>query len=201
MKIRGLLLKDWYELWNKSKVLIIMVVVYMLIGLVSPTLGSVALLLCAMLPYNSIAYDEKVKWNRYALSMPVSKKELVLSKYLLGIIGVGIGIILLALLQFVPVGEPANWNMVVLSGAGALFYLAVQLPLLFRFGTENGRIWTLLLTALFAVGIVFLTSFVEETDSVLEAASKGWASWAAFAAAAAAQVVSYLISLKIFRVN
>ncbi len=201
MKIRGLLLKDWYQLWSKAKVLMIMIVVYMGIGVVSPTLGSVALLLCAMLPYNSIAYDEKAKWDRYALSMPVSKKELILSKYLLGFIALGIGFVIRSLLHLIPVGAPADWSGLVLSTAGALIYLAIQLPLLFWFGTENGRLWSILLSALFAFGLVFVGGLFEETDILAGTATLVWVPWAALLLAAVLQGLSYLISVKVYRLH
>ena len=37
-------------------------------------LGSVAMLLLAMLPISALGYDERCKWERYALSMPLQKK-------------------------------------------------------------------------------------------------------------------------------
>lgn len=50
-------------------------------------LGSVAMLLLAMLPISALGYDERCKWERYALSMPLQKKDLFFSKLLLGRIG------------------------------------------------------------------------------------------------------------------
>ena len=53
MKIKGLLLKDVYELWAQSRVLLILIAVYLLVPALTggnAMLGSVALLLLAMLP-------------------------------------------------------------------------------------------------------------------------------------------------------
>ena len=77
MKLRGLILKDVFELWAQSRILIVMIFIYLLIPLFSEggrMLGSVAMLLLAMLPISALGYDERCKWERYALSMPLQKK-------------------------------------------------------------------------------------------------------------------------------
>ena len=94
MKIKGLLLKDVYELWAQSKVLLILIAVYLLVPALTggnAMLGSVALLLLAMLPASALGYDERCKWERYARAMPVRRRDLVVSKFLLGAIAVACG--------------------------------------------------------------------------------------------------------------
>ena len=49
-------------------------------------LGSVA-----MLPISALGYDERCKWERYALSMPLRKKDLFFSKLLLGVLAIASG--------------------------------------------------------------------------------------------------------------
>lgn len=57
MKLRGLILKDVFELWAQSRILIVMIFIYLLIPLFSEggrMLGSVAMLLLAMLPISAL---------------------------------------------------------------------------------------------------------------------------------------------------
>ena len=164
MKIKGLLLKDIYELWAQGKVLFLLIFVYLLAPLfVESTsmnsLASVAMLLCAMFPANSIGYDERSKWDRYALSMPVSKKQLHASKFLLGLLAIVSG----AVVQAVPALLLGRYDILAalpLMMILALVYMAISLPLLFRFGLEKGRMFFLLLTVLFVVAMGAFAGFL-----------------------------------------
>ena len=153
MKIKGLLLKDVYELWAQSKVLLILIAVYLLVPALTggnAMLGSVALLLLAMLPASALGYDERCKWERYARAMPVRRRDLVVSKFLLGAIAVACGAAVQALAAFFT-GHTELLAMLPVTALTALVYLALSLPLLFKFGLEKGRIFFLLLTAAFVV--------------------------------------------------
>ena len=142
MKIKGLLLKDVYELWAQSKVLLILIAVYLLVPALTggnAMLGSVALLLLAMLPASALGYDERCKWERYARAMPVRRRDLVVSKFLLGAIAVACGAAVQALAAFFT-GHTELLAMLPVTALTALVYLALSLPLLFKFGLEKGRI-------------------------------------------------------------
>ena len=155
MKLRGLILKDVFELWAQSRILIVMIFIYLLIPLFSEggrMLGSVA-----MLPISALGYDERCKWERYALSMPLRKKDLFFSKLLLGVLAIASGAAIQtagALLT----GKTALLNSIPLSSLGALIYLCTSLPLMFHLGLEKGRIFLMLLSAGFlAFSGLFLT--------------------------------------------
>lgn len=157
MKIRGLLLKDIYELWTQSRLLLALIAVYLLVPVLTGSgtmLGSVGLLLLAMLPASAIGCDERSKWERYALTMPVTKRQLHAEKFLLGFLALTLGAALqltLALAlrrtELLPTILPAY--------VGGLVYLAAMLPLLFKLGLEKGRMLFLLLT----VGLIVLLGF------------------------------------------
>ena len=160
MKLRGLILKDAFELWAQNRILIVMIFIYLLIPLFSEggrMLGSVAMLLLAMLPISALGYDERCKWERYALSMPLQKKDLFFGKLLLGILAIASGSVIQtagALLA----GKTALLHSVPLSSLGALVYLCASLPLMLHLGLEKGRIFLLLLSAGFlAFSALFLT--------------------------------------------
>ena len=154
--MKGLLLKDWYVLWGGAKRLLFLIALYIVIGEFSAGIGSVGVLLCAMLPTSCMAYDERAKWDRYALSMPVSVKDLVVSKYLLGYLALLVGAALKLLVMLLPFGKGGDFASLALLLAATLLYIAVQFPILFKFGIESGRIWMMLLTAAFAIGVVTL---------------------------------------------
>lgn len=87
MKIRGLLLKDIFELWAQCRVQLVLTGVYLLL----PLFASVGMMLLAMMPIYALGYDERCRWERYALAMPVRKSDLFWSRFLLGVIAIALG--------------------------------------------------------------------------------------------------------------
>ena len=87
MKIRGLLLKDIFELWAQCRVPLVLTGVYLLL----PLFTSVGMMLLAMMPIYALGYDERCRWERYALAMPVRKSDLFWSRFLLGVIAIALG--------------------------------------------------------------------------------------------------------------
>lgn len=48
-------------------------------------MGAMIMVMCAILPTTFMSYDEKAKWDKYALSMPLSRDDMVISKYIISI--------------------------------------------------------------------------------------------------------------------
>lgn len=150
--MKGLILKDLYNLKSQICFYGVFIFVYGAIAVYSKDqsfLSGVACILCAIMPATAYAYDEKSGWERLALSMPIQRKHLVLSKYILGWCFILAGMILsfgAGLLMGKDLAE--NALVSVSCGCIALFYLSVLLPLLFRFGPELSRmIYILILLA------------------------------------------------------
>ena len=84
--MKGLLRKDLYALKNTFGILVAFMLVYAVIGYTgnnASMLTAVAAMIVMILPANSISYDEFYHWDRYVLTMPVSRKMVVQSKYVL----------------------------------------------------------------------------------------------------------------------
>lgn len=145
--MKGLLLKDWYLLIKKLKLVLLIMLLFACIP--GYSISFFAVLYAAFLPMTALAYDERSRWNDLAVMMPYSVPELVTSKYLLGIIGVFIAGIISAVAQFLSAGSGAAFYecamsllvMVCLS----LIFLSVNMPIMFRLGVEKGRLIFMLL--------------------------------------------------------
>lgn len=162
----ALLRKDLYATGKSS---------FMLLGLAllfnclpTAALGSLgntyAMLLAFMIPMTSIAADEKSKWDRLAAMMPYRVEQLVWSKYLLSYLyTLAGGAIMLAGAAVRGLLEPeaANWGdtmeTALLLLVVMLLMTSIGLPLMFRFGSETGRLVTIILMS---IGIaIFMTVF------------------------------------------
>lgn len=156
----GLLLKDFYILRQYVKTMLLMVVLFALIsaGLDNPAafFTGFIVLLCVMMTITSFSYDALANWDRYALSMPVTRRELVAAKYLLAFIlcltGTAISFpVSLAVLKITGPVEGFGMSEYLYSSVAiiciAYFFSAVLLPLIFQFGVEKCR---LVMIAVFA---------------------------------------------------
>ncbi len=85
-------------------------------------------------------YDEQSGWDKYALTMPVSRGRIVLSKYMLGLLLDVLGFATTAIF-FVAARTPFQ-EMITgqcIFQTISLCMLAILLPLTFRFGVEKAR--------------------------------------------------------------
>ena len=147
MKIRGLLLKDIFELLAQCRVQLVLTGVYLLLPLFLRGIelfASVGMMLLAMMPVYALGYDERCRWERYALAMPVRKSDLFWSRFLLGVIAVALGAavqVLVALLA----GRGDLLSSLAVTAPAAILYLLIVLPLMMKLGVEKGRFLLLLL--------------------------------------------------------
>ena len=111
-------------------------------------MSSFAIVYAAMLPYTSIAYDERAKWDQLAGMMPYSVRDIVGSKFMLGYLCVGeVALVSLVARLLIPGGDGNPLSLLTMVGV-ALLMMAVTLPFMLRFGVERGRmIFTLIMVA------------------------------------------------------
>lgn len=142
----GLLKKDLYVADKSGRLLLILALVFSMVPSLGAFGSTYAMMMAIMMPLNSIAYDERCKWDRYAAMLPYRTGQLVWSKYLLSYLYtlVGGGVIVLgAFLRGVTTGA-ADWKETaetsVMLAVVMLFITALGLPMLYRFGSEKGRL-------------------------------------------------------------
>ena len=142
----GLLKKDLYVADKSGRLLLILALVFSMVPSLGAFGSTYAMMMAIMMPLNSIAYDERCKWDRYAAMLPYRTGQLVWSKYLLSyfytLLGGGI-IVLGAFLRGVTTGA-ADWKETaetsLMLAVVMLFITALGLPMLYRFGSEKGRL-------------------------------------------------------------
>lgn len=139
--MRALIQKDAYVLWKQMRIFILVLAAMSVTGGV---FGCVFIVVwCSMLPYSAIAYDERSKWDQFAAMMPYSRRDLVLSKYLLGWLCMAGAVALSMAVQSVVklAGGPGpDISLLLTSLMGGVVALDVTLPMIFRFGVEKGRL-------------------------------------------------------------
>lgn len=174
----GLLYKEFYTLKRCLKQYSTILIMFALISVYMKSvvyLQSMLTMSLGMLTFTGITYDKMYGWDKLALTMPVSRSGIVLSKYIMSalvsatalIVSSVIGIVIK---QFVPVEEGiADILMVavVLFGALLLIY-AVILPIIYKFGVEKARIMMFGIIAIPIVLITILVRYIPEPTQFIE---------------------------------
>lgn len=158
----GLILKDIYNLKKHSKVYLILLVFYFFMGMAndnSAMFGSMLSIVAAMLPITAMAYDEKNNWDRYALTMPLSRKDMVLSRYILGLIFALVAFIIAMASSLLLNKDSLLENIAMNLGTlgFVMLLMAIIFPILFKFGVEKGRI-LMMIIFMAPTGIILLLS-------------------------------------------
>ena len=170
--IKGLITKDILQLKTYKRTLIIFIVIFTLTSISQESgLGNILAIMLTlgfgMFSMASFNYDELNKADRYILTLPLTKKEFVLSKYILVIgstvIGNIIGITLGVVLTFAINKQVPNIEELISVGLGSVLGIgiieAIQIPCVYKWGAEKGRIQMVVVTALVALlagGIIFI---------------------------------------------
>ncbi len=196
--IKGLLKKDLYNLASYKTTLIIVVLFcgIAIIGTDAIYWGSVVIgIIVGMISLSTFSYDEMSKSNKYILTLPVTRKEIVLEKYVLAIgatiLGSLLGFVLTLLIgnmmNYVRPDNVIDINIDTLlsTSIGGLFGVsliqAIQIPSIFKWGAEKGRIQmfiVLFVIALIGAGVGFLIKEsglsvdIEKLENTLK--SFGW---------------------------
>lgn len=150
--MKGLLLKDFYMIRKYCRGILLIMLMFMTIEIVS---GNSApdfvfmiypLIIIGMIPVTLISYDERERWNIYSSVLPYSKKEIVLSKYLTGLlITVPTAVLYCAVysVKMIINGEfltEVIVSMIIMMLFAGILFPSFVLPFIFKLGAEKGRI-------------------------------------------------------------
>lgn len=175
-KIQGLITKDLLQLKTYKRTLISFILIFtattiiqLLSGGENDLLGILPVMITlgfGMFSIASFNYDETSKTDRYIRSLPISKKEIVLSKYYLAIgstiIGALIGIsltIILSMLFIKDVSFIAISKIILVSLGGILglsIVEAIQIPCIYKFGAEKARMQIFIIMVILMVVFALL---------------------------------------------
>lgn len=166
--MKSLVLKDLLNIGHNAKSMLFILLVFA-IALI-PFSGVegyifVCAILCSMMIVTTFSFDDNSKWTRYAMIMPVSKKESVGGKFialaifcavgsLFGLVVGSIGGLISNKITLDLIGIGELLFLTLISWVIALIFGSMSIPLVFKFGAERGRV-LLLVSFLIPAGICF----------------------------------------------
>ena len=148
--MKGLIIKDLYQVGRYCRTMLLVIAVFLGVSFFSREnefFTYYPCLLCGMIPVTLLSYDERSGWSRSALSMPVTRSQLVSGKYLIGLIMVAaatvISVVAAVIRSGVTAGAPMTAGELVRTAeimlAVGLMAPALCMPWMFKLGVEKGR--------------------------------------------------------------
>ena len=167
--MKSVVLKDLYNMRGNGKSVLISFLI-LAVAMASTGVGVLysGAILCSSLIVSTFAYDDRCDWAKYAVVMPISRNELVAGKYailtLLVVGGMAVSFLASLVSNAITGQIPLNWNglqELIFSALTALIfalvYGSVAIPLILRFGAEQGRV--LLVAALLVPAAVCFVAY------------------------------------------
>ena len=201
--MKGLIFKDFVNIKSQLKLYIMFVAGFFVLGLVSgatEVLSALMPMLAVLIPITAVAYDDLSGWNGFALSMPVSRADLVTARYLFTeMIMVAMAVITCA--EYIAVsrniGEAVMTTVLLYAVSNLMF--AVIMPIILKFGVQKARAIFMVIAAGAAAMIVWLSG--ERTSAIGDAVLSVKLNDAAiFVIAIAGSLLLVFISMKLSQV-
>lgn len=164
--MKGLLIKDFKLLKGQKNFFMAIMAISIIMIITSPGtsfpigfLGFVG----SLFSLSSISYDEFDNGNAFLFSLPITRKDYVLEKYIFGLISGMTSLLLGTVISLVAIGitKTGSFNEIFIT-AGSLFptillILSIMLPFILKFGGEKGRIAIIgVMGFIFVIGLLLI---------------------------------------------
>ena len=143
----GLVKKDLLMIKGNIRQVILFLVVFLILAFQENNIIVIVPVFVSMMVFiTTFSYDEYNKWDAYAISLPVSRKNIVKAKYVASIILWAIALLVTVVITGIMGLFEQNINYFEMFGMilGCVFSIvlleAIMFPLIFKFGVEKGRI-------------------------------------------------------------
>lgn len=132
-----------------------------------------AVMIGCMTGVSFFSYESWYHWDSYCAVMPLSNRQIVVSRYISLLIVTGCGVlwgIVIGVLALAAGKMDLTWTQWLLSMVqtvlAALLYMEIEIPVMYRFGVERGRIVNILLFIILFAGISALAELNEMPAAV-----------------------------------
>lgn len=168
--MKGLILKDFIYIktyWKTYLLTILLGIIPTAIINYDPSfMQIISMMIIFVISVNTFSFDKANNWNKYALTMPISRKDIVRSKYLISIIGLVVGGIFGIILTIlgnlyykIELDFNSFINILVISTSFFLILASIDLPTLFKWGSNKGKI--VIMVLLFSM-VAIILRFIEK---------------------------------------
>ena len=202
----GLVKKDLLMIKGNMRQVILFLVVFLILAFQENNIIVIVPVFVSMIVFiTTFSYDEYNKWDAYAISLPVSRKNIVKAKYVASIILWAIALLVTVVITgimglfFFFLNYFEMFGMILGCVFSIVLLEAIMFPLIFKFGVEKGRIG--LFVGVFAIagllGFIFTGIDLENATGFIEIFNKYYYILIPLVAVILL-VISYFVSKKIY---
>ena len=147
----GLIRKDLLLLSRSLRIFAVMAVLFAAMALlqqdnerIRSAIGAYLFIMVVIMQVYTVWADEQSRWLRMEKALPLGPRQVVLSKYLVSLLCILVGMAVYLLLGVRELAQGGEGAFLILTMGGALlcagvFLTAVQIPLQYRFGSNASR--------------------------------------------------------------
>lgn len=178
--MKGLLLKDLYLVNKYCRSYLLIAVLFLAMSLFGDNNMFFVVYPClfaSLIPVTLLAYDERSKWEQFCGALPYTKAQLVSAKYLVGLIIQCIMLLLTSAAQAYRMIHAGTfqWGSYLTLLVALLFMSglvsSLALPLMFKLGTEKGRVaYYIMVGAVCGLSVAGVTIFRSESALFMHSA-------------------------------
>lgn len=172
--MKGLLYKEFLSLKKHSNVLILLLALYFITSVFSQEVSFFAgfsAMAAVIVTFSAFTYDNYANWNCYALSLPLSRKNLVQGRYLFSLIAVSVCLLLnLACGGVILLFSKESVSLLLFSSLAvtgvSLLLIALILPIAFRFGVDRGRIYAVIIALCIVGAMLAVQNYIDASGNL-----------------------------------
>ena len=205
----GLLVKEYYALRRYAKQYVLFFIFF---GALSIYMESMLYFQCmvtmsmCMLIFTGMSYDTLAGWDKFVLTMPVNRKDIVGSKYLCCIIYAIFAIIastlFSAVLGYIHPMKDDDLMLLAVTAAALLCIIfliySILIPLIYKLGVEKTRIVMIAVIMIPIFGLMSIYQYIPASAWEFIEQHIGLMAAAGAAFCVLVYIISYFVSLSIF---
>lgn len=205
----GLIKKDLYVLKGYIGTLLLFLLCFSALAIQTPSMLFIGLM---VLPYMAMtvtfSYDQNANFNSYALTLPITRREIVKEKYML-LIGTLflmflLTVLLTGIVNYFQTGSVSIMKIASIPFGTFLAMLSISLfqyPIIYKIGLEKGRIYTIIIAAIIAAIAGILGTQIGNTgmNSELILLFQKYGLWAIACIVLVGYYISYRMSVRILQ--
>ncbi len=205
----GLIKKDLYVLKGYIGTLLLFLLCFSALAIQTPSMLFIGLM---VLPYMAMtvtfSYDQNANFNSYALTLPITRREIVKEKYML-LIGTLflmflLTVLLTGIVTYFQTGSVSIMKIASIPFGTFLAMLSISLfqyPIIYKIGLEKGRIYTIIIAAIIAAIAGILGTQIGNTgmNSELILLFQKYGLWAIACIILVGYYISYRMSVRILQ--
>lgn len=198
--MKGLLVKDFRLLSSVGRLYFIFISVMLVLSFFTYTgfMAAYAVIFISVLAPNTVAYDERDRWEKFALTLPITKAQYASSKYLLSLI-LSLSVVIIATISSLIKNGfgTAVFAYFTTVFAVSLVYPAISLPIVLRFGYSKGKLPLVIFAALLGGSGVILAR--ADYGNIYIAKEDNYIYLILFLAVAILFSVSWFVAVKLYK--